>query len=55
MTGGLSEADLSALSTCQECSGTRCVPDIFGDYALCEACTVLPREPGWTNDGPSRP
>lgn len=42
------------LATCQECSGTRVVPAIFGNYVLCDACTVLPREPDWTSsEGPS--
>lgn len=53
---GLGEADLFALATCLECSGTRMVPHIFGDYVLCDACTVLPREPEWTSpEGPSNP
>jgi hypothetical protein len=53
---GLSDAELSALATCIDCNGSRAVPDIFGDYVLCHACTVLPREPGWTaNEGPSTP
>lgn len=45
---GLDQADLRALTTCLECSGSRVVPDIFGDYVLCHACTLLPREPRWT-------
>lgn len=53
---GLSAGDLLALATCVECSGTRVVPDVFGDYVLCDACSVLPREPDWTlPEGPSTP
>lgn len=45
MSDHLTEEDLDALRTCDECHGTRSVPDIFGDYVLCESCTVLPRDP----------
>jgi hypothetical protein len=55
VSGGLSDTDLAALATCTECSRSRAAPDIFGDYVLFHACTVLPREPGWTdNERPVR-
>jgi hypothetical protein len=45
VTEHLTDEDLVALTTCDHCQGTRHVPDIFGDYVLCNACTVLPRDP----------
>jgi hypothetical protein len=41
----LSEDDLIDLSTCLTCQGERIVPDIFGDYGLCDGCSVVPRDP----------
>lgn len=41
----LSEAELRDLATCEDCSGTRAVPNVLGDYELCTTCTVLPRDP----------
>jgi hypothetical protein len=45
MRRALTDHDLRLLATCPECSGTGYVPDITGDYVLCEACLVLPRDP----------
>jgi hypothetical protein len=47
----LSYEDLIALATCEVCFGARSVPDLFGDYDLCDACTVLPRDPFPDSDG----
>jgi hypothetical protein len=41
----LTDEDLAALATCEDCHGTQVVPDIFGNYVLCETCLVLPRDP----------
>jgi hypothetical protein len=48
----LTEEDLRDLATCDVCLGTRNVPDIFGDYDLCDACAVLPRDAQGDSDGP---
>lgn len=45
MNGHLKNDDLIALSICPDSHGDRVLPDIFGDYVLCEGCTVLPRDP----------
>jgi hypothetical protein len=26
--------------TCEECSGSRAIPDIFGDYGPCPSCVI---------------
>lgn len=28
--------------TCDDCNGSRAVPDIFGDYEACPACVIDP-------------
>lgn len=55
MSSHLSMDDLRHLATCCECSGSRILPDIFGEYVLCDACAVLPRDPFEAIDGGAEP
>ena len=50
--GSLGTDDERLLTTCPNCFGCKVVPDIFGDYVLCEECSVLPRDPLWTSGAP---
>lgn len=39
--------DQVVFTTCPNCFGSRFVPDIFGEYVLCDKCSVIPRDPLW--------
>lgn len=31
---------LSEMTTCHDCSGSRAVPDVFGDLTACPSCVI---------------
>ena len=45
MSAHLTATELQLLATCMDCSGTRVVPDIFGECVLCQEGAVMPRDP----------